>query len=71
MNGACAAAATLRDLLEQRHVLRVVAELVVADERAEGRAAEHAVLFLVDLLEERRLVELGRALEVLEQVLLR
>ena len=61
----------VRHLLEQRDVLRMVAELVVADQQAERRAAEGAVLFLVDLLEQRALVELGRALQVLEQVLLR
>ena len=70
MNGACAAAATLRDLLEQGDVLRVAAELVVADQHAVGVAAEGAVLLLVDLLEERALVELDRLLEVLQQLLL-
>jgi hypothetical protein len=48
----------LRHLLEQLHVLARLVEVVVADERAEGRAAEDAVLLLVDLLEQRALVEL-------------
>ncbi len=34
---------------QQLHVLRVVVELVVADQDAEGLAAELAVLLLVDL----------------------
>ena len=41
-----------------------LAELVVADERAERRAAEDAELFLVDLLEQRALIELGRLLQI-------
>ena len=60
----------VRDLLQQRDVLRMAAELVVADEHAERVAAEGAVFFLVDLLEEGALVELGGLLEVLEQLLL-
>ena len=44
----------VRELLEQGHVLRMAAELVVADEQAEGVAAEGAVLLLVDLLEQLR-----------------
>ena len=71
MNGACAAAATFDIFSSSDDVLRVVAELVVADQQPERGAAEHAVLFLVDLLEQRALVELGGLLEVLEQVLLR
>ena len=54
----------LRDLLQQFDVLRMLAEIVVADQRAERSAAEDAELFFVDLLEERALVELGRALQV-------
>ena len=38
--------------------------------RAEGRAAEGAELFLVDLLEERALVEVDRRLEVARELLL-
>ena len=63
-NGACAAAATLRDLLQQLDIFRMLAEFVVADQRAERRAAEDAVLFFVDLLEQRALIELRRALQV-------
>ena len=60
----------LRDLLQQLDVLRALAELVVADQRAERSAAEDAELFLVDLLEQRALVELRRALQVAQQLLL-
>ena len=60
----------MRDLFQQIHVLRVAAELVISDQHAVGGAAEGAVLFFVDLLEQRALVELGRRLEVLDQVLL-
>ena len=61
----------VRDLLEQLDVLAALVEVVVADQRAERSAAEHAVLFLVHLLEQRALVELGRPLQVAQQVLLR
>jgi hypothetical protein len=44
-----------------------VVEVVVADQAAEGLAAELAVLLLVDLLEQRRLVP-GRALVALERL---
>jgi hypothetical protein len=47
----------------------VVGELVVADQRGERRAAEGAVLLLVDLLEESGLIELRRPLEILQEVL--
>ena len=70
MNGACAAAATLVTILSRLHVLGAAAELVVADQHAVGLAAELAVLFLVDLLEQLALVELDGLLEVLEQLLL-
>ena len=46
------------------------AEFVIAHQRAERRAAEHAVFFLVDLFKEGALVEFGGALQVLEQLLL-
>ena len=58
------------ELLQQGDVLRMAAELVVAHQQAVGVAAEGAVLLLVDLLEQRALVELGGLLEVLEQLLL-
>ena len=61
----------LRDLLQQLDVLARLAELVVAEQRAERRAAEHAVLLLVDLLEQRALVELRAPAGGPEQLLLR
>ena len=60
----------LRNLFEQLDVFRVPAKLVVADQRAERSPAEDAVLLLVDLLEQRALVELRRALQVAQQFLL-
>ena len=68
--GACAAAATLRDLLEQFDVFGMLAEFVIAHQGAERSTAENAVLFLVDLLEQRALVEFRRALQILQQLLL-
>ncbi len=59
------------DLVEQLHVLRMTTELVIADQRAEWRAAECAVLLFVDLLEERALIELGCLLEIIEKLRLR
>ena len=41
----------------------MLAEFVVADQGAERRAAEDAVLFFVDLLEQGALIELRRALQ--------
>ena len=58
----------LRNLLQQLDIFRMLAELVVADQRAEGSAAEDAELFFVDLLEQRALIELRRALQVLAAV---
>jgi hypothetical protein len=58
----------VRHLLEKAHVLRVPAELKIADQQAERCAAEGAVLFLVDLLEELALVKLDRLIEVLLQL---
>jgi hypothetical protein len=55
----------LGHLAEQLHVGRALVEVVVAHQRAEGLAAELAVLLLVDLLEHRALVP-GRALELLQ-----
>ena len=55
----------LGHLAQQFHVGRALVEVVVAHDGAEGFAAELAVLFLVDLLEQRALVP-GRALEALE-----
>ncbi len=61
----------VRDLLEQLDVLTGLAELVVAEQRPERSAAEDAVLLLVHLLEQRALIEFGRALQVTQQILLR
>ena len=67
MKGACADCRDLRHLAEQLDVGRRVVEVVVADQRAERLAAELAVLFFVQLLEERRLVP-GRALVALQRL---
>ena len=58
---------------QQFHVLRAMVEVVVADETAVGLAAELAVLFFVDLLEDRTLVPRGAlvALEGAAQLALR
>ena len=58
------------DLLQQFDVFGVLAEFVIAHQRAEGRSAEDAVLFLVDFLEQRALIEFRRALQILQQFLL-
>ena len=55
----------LGHLAQQLHVRRAVVEVVVADQAAEGLAAELAVLLLVELLEDRALVP-GGALELLQ-----
>jgi len=57
---------------EQFDIGRALVEVVVADQSAEGFAAELAVFFFVDLLEQRALVPGGalEALEVLGQLLL-
>ena len=61
----------LRNFLQQFQIFRMLAEFVIADQRAEGLAAEDAVLFLVDLLEHRALIEFRRPLQIAQQVLLR
>ena len=65
MNGAWAAAAIWASDAQHLDVRRRVVEVVVAHETAERLAAELAVLFFVDLLEEGALVP-GRAFELLE-----
>src|SRR5262245_13129997 len=60
----------VRQLLQEQEVLRVLAELVVADQAAERLAAGRAELVLVDLLEQPALIELDGLREVVEQVLL-
>ncbi len=60
----------LRNSLQQLHVFRTLAELVVADDGGKWSAAEDAEFLFVDLLEECALVELGCALQVLEQLAL-
>lgn len=64
MNGQCAAADTLA-ISPSSSTSGALVEVVVANQRAEGFAAELAVLFLVDLLEQRALVP-GDALVALE-----
>ena len=54
----------VRNLFKQLQVLGMLAEFVVADQRAERRAAENAVLLLVNFLEQRALIEFRRSLEV-------
>ncbi|KAG0943082.1 hypothetical protein G6F31_014776 [Rhizopus arrhizus] len=61
----------VRHLLDEVHVLRLAAQEVVTDQRAERCTAERAEFLLVDLLEQRALVEVDGRLEVLDQVLLR
>ncbi len=60
----------LRDLFEQFQVLRGTAEFVVADERGNRLAAENTVLFFVNLLEERALIELRSPLQIAQQFFL-
>ena len=57
----------LRDLLQQLDVFRPAAEFVIADQGRERSAAEDAVFFFVDLLEQRALVEFGSPLQVAQQ----
>ena len=67
MNGACAAAAIFAISPSSSTSGGAVVEVVVADQAAEGLAAELAVFLFVDLLEERALVP-GRALVLLERL---
>src|SRR5262249_46605878 len=60
----------MRHLLQELGVFRMLAEFVVANQCAEGRTAEDAVLFLINLLEESALVEFRSALQILQQLLL-
>ncbi len=60
----------LAHLLKQLDVFAAAPELVIADEGREGCTAEDAELFFVNLLEERALVELRRALQIAQQVAL-
>ncbi len=60
----------VRHLLDEVHVLGLARDLEIAQQRAEGRAAEGAELFFVDLLEHQALVEVDRGLEVAHQVAL-
>ena len=46
MNGVCAEARHLHHLLQHAHVLRMMAEVVIADEAAVGLTAELAVFLL-------------------------
>ena len=56
--------------LQQFDIFRTLAEFVVADQGAERSAAEDAVLFFVNLLEQGALVELRSALQIAQQFLL-
>ena len=58
------------DFFQKRNILGMLAKLIVADQGAKGRASKHPVLFLIDLLEQRALVELHRLLEVFNELLL-
>ncbi len=48
----------------------MLAELIIADQRSEWSAAEYPVLLLINLLEKGALVELGRLLNISQQLLL-
>src|SRR5690606_32219332 len=58
----------VRHLLDEVHVLRLASDLVVTDQSPKGRATESPELLLVDLFEQRALVEVDRRLEVLDHV---
>nr|GEU28409.1 hypothetical protein [Tanacetum cinerariifolium] len=60
-----------RQALEQRHVLRVAAEIIVADEQRIGMTAEGAVFFLVDFFKEHAHVVVDRAFQVFQQLFFR
>ncbi len=60
----------VRHLFDEVDVFGLARDFIVADQRAERCAAEGAELFLVDLLEQRALVEIDRGLEVAHQVAL-
>ncbi len=61
----------MRHLVQQRNILRMAGKFVIADQRAEGRAAEGAVLFFIDFLEDRALIEFTGAFKVAAQILFR
>ena len=60
----------MRHLLDKVHVFGAPADLEVTNQCAKRRAPEGAELFFIDLLEQRRLVEVDGRLEVLDDVLL-
>ncbi len=60
----------VRNAFQKRHIFRMLPEFVVADQRAKRSPAKHAVLFLIDLLEERALVELRSLFDVAQQLFL-
>src|SRR5208337_2984377 len=55
---------------QQRHVLGMLAKLIIADQRSEWRAAEYPVLLFINLLKECALVEFGRLLNISQQLFL-
>ncbi|CAJ8693906.1 Uncharacterised protein [Burkholderia pseudomallei] len=61
----------VRHLLDEVLVFRLARDLVVAHQHAERRAAERAEFLFVHLLEERALIELGRVLEIANEIALR
>ena len=60
----------VRNAFEQSHILRVLAEFVVANQRTKRSAAENAVFFFVHFLEQRALIEFRRLLDIAQQLLL-
>ena len=59
MNGAVRRGGDLAEIAQKPDVDRRVVEMVVADQAAEGLAAERAELAFVDRLEQRALVPLA------------
>ena len=60
----------VRNAFQQRHIFRMLAELVVPDQRAERSSAENSVLFFVHLLEQRALIELRSLFNIPQQFFL-
>ena len=60
----------IRDLFQDRHILRVAPEFIVAHQAAIGIPAERAVLLFVDALEHHALIEFGGLLHVAQQLFL-
>jgi hypothetical protein len=58
------------DFLEQTQVRRLAAEIIIADQDAEGVATERAVLLFVNLFEQRAGVDVDSLFQVVLEVLL-